>query len=141
MSSTEPISATEINRQMSEAKSARLFVDDLLLDMLIGRDHLDISNQRESGPVLAALREANGQPGGTRPGGFVWLFRLGPNDADPTLVVGVRGEIGALAWYEGDDELVPADGINEDEADRYWIWSGHEAPKCPSIRFMRRSTS
>lgn len=96
--------------------------------MLIGHEHLNISGLRESGPVLATLREINGQPGETRPGGFVWLFRLGPNDEDPTLVVGVRGEIGALAWYVGEDELLPADGLNEDEADRYWTWFGHEAP-------------
>jgi hypothetical protein len=66
-----------------------------------------------------------------RAGGFVWLFRLGTSDDDPALAVGVRGEIGALAWYAGDDELVPVDGLNEHEADCYWTWFGHESPMPP----------
>ncbi len=98
--------------------------------VLTGNDHLDIADQREPGPILAALRAVNGQFE-ARSGGLLWLFRLGSNDDDPTLAVGVRGEIGALAWYLADDELVPVDGLNEDDADRYWTWFGHEFPMPP----------
>ncbi|HEV3362062.1 MAG TPA: Imm1 family immunity protein [Pseudonocardiaceae bacterium] len=96
--------------------------------VLTGNDHLDITDHHEPGPLLAALREVNGQSGADRTGGFMWLFRLGSSDDDPTLAVGVRGEIGALAWYLGNDELVPANGLNDDDADRYWTWFGHEFP-------------
>ena len=94
-------------------------------------DQLDITDQREPGPVLAALQEANASSAGARTSGLVWLFRLGQTDDDPTLAVGVRGEVGALAWYAGDEELVPVNGLNKDEADRYWTWFGHESPMPP----------
>lgn len=99
--------------------------------VLVGRDHLDITEQREPGPLLAALREANEPSIGARTGGFVWFFRLGATDDDPALAVGVRGEVGALAWYSGNDELVPVGGLNEAEVDRYWTWFGHESPMPP----------
>jgi hypothetical protein len=97
--------------------------------VLDGRDHLDITDLREAGPILAALREVNDEPAAA--GGFVWFFPLGSSDADPTLAVGVRGEIGALTWYVADRTLVPVGGLNEDDADCYWTWFGHEFPMQP----------
>jgi hypothetical protein len=52
----------------------------------------------------------------------------GATDDDPALAVGVRGEIGALAWYAGDDELVLVDVLHQYEADCNWTWFGHESP-------------
>jgi hypothetical protein len=103
---------------------------------LIGHDHLDITGHREPGPVLTALCEASESSAAPHVGGFVWLFRLGSGDHDPTLAVGVRGEIGALAWYAGDDELVPVGGLNEAEADGYWTWFGHESPMPPRAEML-----
>lgn len=95
--------------------------------MLVGHDLVDITGQHEPGPLVAAPREANESAPLPRADGLVWLFRLGSRDADRTLAVGVRGEIGALAWYAEDDELVPVCGVNDDEADRYWTWFGDES--------------
>jgi hypothetical protein len=99
--------------------------------VLIGHDHLDITGQHEPGLVVAALYAADMPLDEAPAGGFVWLFLLGSADDDPTLAVGVRGQAGALTWYAGDDELAPANGLNEAESDNYWTWFGHEAPMPP----------
>src|SRR5437588_5369926 len=62
----------------------------IVIPVLIGRDHVDITRLHEPGPLVAALREANESEPTRRPGGFVWLFRLGSADADRTLAVGAR---------------------------------------------------
>ncbi|HEX3784003.1 MAG TPA: Imm1 family immunity protein [Pseudonocardiaceae bacterium] len=99
--------------------------------VLMGRDHMDITDYHDPAVLVALLREANERPADAPEGGFVWLFRLGTNSGDPTLALGARGEIGALAWYEDKDEFVPVNGLNEEDADCYWTWFGHEAPMPP----------
>jgi hypothetical protein len=94
-------------------------------ETLAGRDQLDVTEFDDPEPVLAALRAANVDS----VGGLVWHFQL-DGDSSPTLAVGVRGEIGALVWYEAGDELVPAAGTNGDWVE-YWTWFGHDAPMPP----------
>lgn len=98
--------------------------------ILMGRDHLDVTGYAESALLLDALREANAHSGDPAKGGLVWHFQLGADDSVPTLAVGVRGEVGALVWYEGADQFVPVNGMNRDWAG-YWTWSGHESPMPP----------
>lgn len=98
--------------------------------VLMGSDHLDITVYSDPTELLARLREANDYRADTPDDGFVWEFRLGPSDDDPALLLGIRGEIGALVWYGKQDKFVPAGGLNTDYAN-YWTWFGHEAPMRP----------
>jgi hypothetical protein len=94
-------------------------------------DHvqLDVTPYDDAAPVVAALRNAYAQST-TPDAAFVWFFQLGAGEWAPTLAVGIRGEIGALTWYQGNEGFVPADGSNQEDVD-YWMWSGHEAPMPP----------
>ncbi|HEX3783576.1 MAG TPA: Imm1 family immunity protein [Pseudonocardiaceae bacterium] len=87
---------------------------------------IDVSQYDDPADLVAQLREVNERPDP----GFVWFLTVGSQEEDPTLVVGVRGEVGALAWYDDDGCFVPVDGLNEDHAE-YWLWAGHEAPMRP----------
>jgi hypothetical protein len=91
--------------------------------VLMRDGQIDVSQHDDPADLVAQLREVNERPDP----GFVWHFTVGTREADPTLVLGVRGEVGSLAWYENDDVFVPVGGLNEEEVD-YWLWAGHEAP-------------
>ncbi|HEX3784002.1 MAG TPA: Imm1 family immunity protein [Pseudonocardiaceae bacterium] len=98
--------------------------------VLMDLDHLDITGYHDPEPLIPQLRDANLHRANTPHYGFIWRFRLGIGDAVPVLALGVRDEVGALIWYEGDDRFVPADGLNADYVD-YWTLSGHEYPAWP----------
>jgi hypothetical protein len=98
--------------------------------VLSGRDHLNVRELDDAASVVAELRAVNVANGDPARGGLVWHFQLGDDESSPALVAGVRGEVGAVAWYEGVDELTPVDGTNDDWA-AYWTWSGHEFPMRP----------
>ncbi|SDL21558.1 Immunity protein Imm1 [Lentzea albidocapillata subsp. violacea] len=60
----------------------------------------------------------------TNSSGFVWFFQNSPDEAVPSLVVGMRRDRGALMWCEQDEGFVPVAGANLDHAD-YFTWDSH----------------
>ncbi|MFE2753009.1 Imm1 family immunity protein [Actinosynnema sp. NPDC059335] len=98
--------------------------------VLAGRDQVNVLELGDATAVVAALRAVGAASGEPSEGGLVWHFQVGGDESSPTLVAGVRGEVGALVWYEGDGEFVPVNGTNDDWAS-YWTWSGHEAAVPP----------
>jgi immunity protein Imm1 of predicted polymorphic toxin system len=57
--------------------------------------------------------------------GVAWFFQHEPGSEDaPTLALGVRGDTGALMWFDAASALVPADGTNTEHVD-YFTAEGH----------------
>lgn len=79
------------------------------LTALTARDEIEIATIRQPGDLTRALATANDQRGSSS--GRVWFLVTTPGVAAPCLVVGVRGEVGALEWID-EERLVPTDGLN-----------------------------
>lgn len=65
--------------------------------------------------------------------GLVWFLQRIPGEWTECLWAGVRGELGAVAWWSaGADQIgyVPADGLNPDHVD-YYVAGGHACPVEP----------
>lgn len=105
--------------------------------VLMGREALDVARHREPERIVALLREANDHwarqtSDSDRDGGLVWDFRVGPDEKGaPVLRVGVRGDRGAVEWFHGEEDLIPAEGgLNADWVD-YWSWFGYDSSAPP----------
>lgn len=78
-----------------------------LSDTLLAAQHIDITEQSDGQSFVAALKTINdglSQGQSEEPWGFAWWLRLGSDDDSPALVVGVRGKVGTLSWWEGEQE-------------------------------------
>ncbi|MEV4597037.1 Imm1 family immunity protein [Amycolatopsis sp. NPDC049253] len=72
--------------------------------------------------VLAALQAAV-PPSATS--GVVWWIYAGQGPGTPHLVVGLRGDRGALVWQENGAAHLPADGAGAASADYFSLQGGH----------------
>jgi hypothetical protein len=79
------------------------------LGALAARDEIEIAAFQQPGNLTTLLTTANDQRGSYS--GRVWFLITEPDVEAPCLVVGVRGEVGALEWID-DERFVPANGMN-----------------------------
>ncbi|MGQ0716090.1 MAG: Imm1 family immunity protein [Pseudonocardiales bacterium] len=79
------------------------------LTSLATHDEIEIAAIRQPGDLTAVLATANDQRGSSS--GRVWFLVTELDVEVPCLVVGVRGELGALEWID-DERFVPANGVN-----------------------------
>jgi hypothetical protein len=79
------------------------------LTLLAARDEIEITAIRQPGDLVRALTTANDQRGSSS--GRAWFLVTESDVEAPCLVVGVRGEVGALEWID-DERFVPANGLN-----------------------------
>ncbi len=79
------------------------------LTSLAARDEIEIAAIRQPGDLPTVLATVNDQRGSSS--GRVWFLVTEPDVEAPCLVVGVRGELGALEWID-DERFVPANGVN-----------------------------
>lgn len=88
------------------------------LASLLARDEIEIAALRQPGDLTRVLTSVNDQRGSSS--GRVWFLVTEPDVEAPCLVVGVRGELGALEWI-GDERFVPANGVNSEWATYYTV--------------------
>ncbi|MGP4016850.1 Imm1 family immunity protein [Saccharopolyspora sp. 5N708] len=62
--------------------------------------------------------------------GVAWFFQHEPGEDASALALGVRGEIGALMWFDATSALIPADGTNTEYVD-YFTAGGHTMVMTP----------
>ncbi len=86
------------------------------LTSLAARDEIEIAAIRQPGDLTTVLATANDQRGSSS--GRVW-FLVTELEA-PCLVVGVRGELGALEWID-DERFVPSNGVNPEWVTYYTV--------------------
>ncbi len=79
------------------------------LTTLAARDEIEIAAIRRPGDLTTVLTTANEQRGSSS--GRVWFLVSATDVEAPCLVVGVRGEVGALEWIDV-ERFVPANGVN-----------------------------
>lgn len=103
--------------------------------VLMRRDYLDVTEDRDPERAVAWLREANEYLDARNPvrdDGMVWSFQTGPErENSEALEVGIRGDRGWLEWLYGDQDLIPADGGLNDEWVHYWTCLGDDAGGAP----------
>lgn len=88
------------------------------LALLATHDEIEVAAIWQPGDLTRALTTANDQRGSSC--GRVWFLVTEPDVEAPCLVVGVRGEVGALEWID-DERLVPADGLNPQWSPYYTV--------------------
>ncbi|MBB5152568.1 Imm1 family immunity protein [Saccharopolyspora phatthalungensis] len=59
--------------------------------------------------------------------GIAWFVQFGA-EASEGLVLGIRGEVGALQWFTPTELLKPANGRNQDDVDYF---TGPTGDHCP----------
>ncbi len=88
------------------------------LTSLAARDEIEIAAIQQPGDLTTALTTVNDQRGSSS--GRVWFLITEPDIEAPYLVVGVRGEVGALEWID-DERFVPANGMNNEWGTYYTV--------------------
>jgi hypothetical protein len=88
------------------------------LTSLAARDEIEIAAIQQPGDLTTALATANDQRGSSS--GRVWFLVTELDVEAPCLVVGVRGEWGALEWIEN-ERFVPANGVNPEWVTYYTV--------------------
>ncbi len=88
------------------------------LTSLAARDEIEIAAIRHPGDLTTVLTIVNDQRGSSS--GRVWFLVTKLDVEAPCLVVGVRGEVGALEWID-DERFVPANGVNPEWATYYTV--------------------
>ncbi|MGH3518348.1 MAG: Imm1 family immunity protein [Haloechinothrix sp.] len=100
---------------------------------LLQEQRINITEWTDGPAFVGLLSDANAglKHQGDESWGFAWWLVLGDNADSPTLGVGVRGAVGALSWWEGDQEFVHEAGFNADHADTYTTTDGHHFAQPP----------
>lgn len=88
------------------------------LTSLTARDEIQIAAIRQPGDLTTVLTTANDQRGSSS--GRAWFLVTELDIEAPCLVVGVRGELGALEWID-DERFVPANGLNPEWVTYYTV--------------------
>lgn len=82
-------------------------------------NEFEIAAIRHPGDLTTVLTTVNDQRGSSS--GRVW-FLVSESDVEaPFLVVGVRGEVGALEWIDN-ERFVPANGVNPEWTTYYTVY-------------------
>lgn len=93
------------------------------------RDAIALSDVVDVDGLVDELVELDRRGDGSE-AGFVWSFGPRGEFDDIGLTVGVRGEIGAITWYDDEHAYVPESGLNTAHVD-YFTWHGHHFPQDP----------
>ncbi|HEX3784232.1 MAG TPA: Imm1 family immunity protein [Pseudonocardiaceae bacterium] len=98
---------------MSTAQSDALDHEELVLAALPGPD------------VVIQLLSEHDRRRANPAAGLCWWFQSSESADGPTLLVGVRGEVGALEWFDGAEAAAPVAGTNATRVDYFTRWGHH----------------
>lgn len=93
------------------------------LPALLRTDGFNVADDLDTDTLVRTLRELSERDAArsaVSSSGFCWFFSAEPDDWEAdSLVVGVRGNVGALEWFTPRQGYVPADGLNQEHIEYY----------------------
>ena len=93
---------------------------------LLDNEDVLLSGAEDADQVIDQLAEHNRRRERAE-AGLCWWLQCRPGDEAPALLVGVRGEVGALQWFEGAQTQAPQQGANGDRVDYFTRWGHHNS--------------